>query len=467
MRRLNRYQIARSWLEWRVRGGLLLLLLVVRSRQALAVDCTTAPRIGEVIIYKDGNRRGSCSRLNASTGRYWVDQSFGLPNDSISSIWVGQKTRVDLYRDGWISGPAAHYEGSPWTSDWWYNVLNNDDASSIVVSLTDGVLTPFWFVGNYPNNTDNPAWAEDAQGVAHSADSWYFTQRTNVWRYPLGADLGKTQGTSGRMGFDTLWLMNDFAWIPAAGYDHFGDPDFRNGYLFVPVEHSAPGSLPIVLILDATLKPVAWDYLGNAKPDADGKYNAAWVSVSSTGLLYTSGGRLDQSHGIQTYQVDFSAIPYNGYVTTFMKEQILYHYQPAVPDGPPASMYIGSATGPLLPASVAQIQGGDLVDWDENLIYISNGCCQDTSGAQPYAVRAYDLRTGIQQVESSNGYGPFNFAFESLVFWTTQEPEGIDFYDIPANTSPGIPASQLHVILYNNVPTTSFTHDVWLKHYSW
>ena len=433
---------------------------VAAARPAQAVDCQSPPGVGEVIVYTDAYQGGSCSRLNASVGRYWTDQAIQLPDNWISSVWVGQQTRVDLYRDAWLSGPVSHFEGSPWGSDWVYGTIpNNDDASSIVVSLTDGVLTPFWFVGDYPGNTSAPAWSADAQGIAHSDDSWFLTQKTAIYRFPLGADIGDGGAFDRRLDFAALAnIFPSFDWSPTTGFNHFGDPDFRNGFLFVPVEHSQPGNQPLLLILDDGLNPVAWEILNHATADASGKFNAAWVSVNSAGVLYTSGGRLDGSNGLQIYQVNFDAIPPNGHILDFLNQQILYHYAASVPDGPPGSPYVGSPTGPVVPASLAQIQGGDLADWDENLLYISNGCCNDDTGNQDWGLRAYDLRTGMQQVESSNGYGPFNFEFSRTYH---QEPEGVDFFDMQAGVSPHIPTSQVHVILYSNASS-----DIWLKHYT-
>src|SRR5262249_37591468 len=147
---------------------------------------------------------------------------FELPNDSISSVKVGQSVRAVLFQDDNCTGEQSLYEPGS------YAVMGrneNDQVSSILVTYNRGSRAAFRYLGNNRSQLWKE-WAFDAQGLAHDNTSWYVTQKDAINKYDIGADLS----TSPKKRIFIPWQLSQ------RGCDHFGDPDFANSYLLVPVE---------------------------------------------------------------------------------------------------------------------------------------------------------------------------------------------------------------------------------------
>ena len=83
------------------------------------------------------------------------------------------------------------------------------------------------YLGNLPDERQDD-WTSECQGVTHDGNHWFITQKGAVWRVPIGKDLKDHL----QNGVDGVKRRT----IPLAGYDHFGDPDYYRGTLYIPLE---------------------------------------------------------------------------------------------------------------------------------------------------------------------------------------------------------------------------------------
>jgi hypothetical protein len=96
--------------------------------------------------------------------------------------------------------------------------------------------------------------------VAHDADNWYVASQYGLWKLPVDHPLDD---------HDAGWMRN--VPIPpelwSRGYNHFGDPEFSGGALYVPLEGSG---VPRVLVYDPSLNLMADAVKRAPTPNAKG-----------------------------------------------------------------------------------------------------------------------------------------------------------------------------------------------------
>jgi len=95
-------------------------------------SCKSAvPADNEVFLYSDANFGGTCTRLEKVGSNFSSTDTLGIPNDSISSIKVGNGVRALVCRDIDYKGDRqSHLQN--W-SDLSNTVVGNDQISSIKV----------------------------------------------------------------------------------------------------------------------------------------------------------------------------------------------------------------------------------------------------------------------------------------------------------------------------------------------
>jgi hypothetical protein len=461
---------------------LAVISIVGMTRPTETAAACRAPSALEVVVYEDANLKGACQILGV--GAYPNTSSFGGRNDKISSLSVGSSVRVAFYKDGNYSGPEADFEGG-----YWYNVGNevNDQTSSVIVQANNGHAAAIWYEGNWPNDREN-FWASDVQGIAHDSWGWYLTHNSvldaNVWAkndpyypgdfcihtYPFffckkipevfGVPFGIDLATDDYAGCCKRALLPRD--LVRQGYNHFGDLDHLDGYLFIPVE--GDGLPPLLAIYRASdLSFVTWDIFDNASPDGGGTRHAAWLMIDpNLEILYTSNEDISNSRGgIQAYRIDMNNLRSmdmafrsgGGYACIRGHSCKILQYLPDKIQ----QLYDRDGKTPI---DLKYLQGG-VLSADGNLIYLSNGCCEDLRNKSEYwGVHVFDRHSGILQATSGNDYGPFNYQFDAG-FPNYQEPEGLDYLDTTGLGIPHVPNSQLHVLLYSNR-----SDAMWLKHYS-
>jgi hypothetical protein len=138
---------------------------------------------------------------------------------------------------------------------------------------------PIWFANsNYPSDSDLN-WTDGLQGVTHSDHHWYISQTQRLWKIDvkiaLDQDFSATNSES--VGFPSE-LSQD--------YDHMGDIDYYDGFVFAPFEKGGGSTATALIgIFDASnLHFIGWDYVA---PEQG--IGAPWVAVNpADGLLYSS-----------------------------------------------------------------------------------------------------------------------------------------------------------------------------------
>jgi hypothetical protein len=297
------------------------------------------------------------------------------------------------------------------------------------------------YLGNDPHGTDLPDWSENAQGLANDGHHWFFTQRTRLFKYD--ANWVPIDGFDGGRLADTGFPPE----LAAIGIDHFGDPDYHAGYVFVPFE--GPSHTVIAAFRAFDLAFVDW-------VDVHARQTrAGWVAIDPVEeVLYTSHDRIVAGTPLLRYAIEIDKID-NGVIGDFLT--------------PTAQRALLAADGSPLSGIFIYLQGGVFTPWGD--LYLSVGKAgdspEDTRGGLHLFRRTADGQ-GFQLVESSvnvSGHvGDPVFAYEYHPGSTGlgEEPEGIDWWN--RDNAPGSPYnSQLHAILLDNQVGDD---QIWLKHYN-
>lgn len=104
----------------------------------------------------------------------------------------------------------------------------------------------------------NTGWSEEFQGLSHDANYWYFSNKTAVMKFNRQTQKLTQAGIPGE-------LANQ-------GYDHYGDCDFYNGHLYVPLEGLAHNLDPLIVVFNSHLQRVRQ---GPLRP----QLHAPWCAV--------------------------------------------------------------------------------------------------------------------------------------------------------------------------------------------
>jgi hypothetical protein len=412
------------------------------GRAATAADvaaCHDPPDADEITVWQHSHFSGNCRTLGI--GRY-PNSSYLSPvgNDAISSLKVGSDVRAHLYEHAQFEGHVALYEaGSAHdvaeSGDLGLGPNVNDETTSIVVQANSGLRVPYIFIGDFPSDVEN-SFSEEIQGMCHDESSWFITRNhpPTLLKIPLSSDLRRARAVAA-------------APIPQSlreiGYNHMGDPDCKNGFVFVPLEatgHFAT-TQAAVAVFDSQVQFVNWGVLY-----VNDDNHAGWVAIDPAGSgsdLWTS--RTDMSRGdnrgrFYRYTIDWSQV---------------------VPGG--GSIFLDGA-GKVgryrnrfgAPLAIKGMQGGAF-DIRGDILFVTNS---DRESPDGHGVWALDKRTGELLGETSNGYGQFRYTTHGPD--EEEEEEGLDYFPTNESITPGI-AGQLHAILLNN---DVFTADnFWMKHY--
>ncbi len=334
------------------------------------------------------------------------------------------------------------------------------------------------YLGNNPKEKE-PGWNEEAQGVAHDDTHWYFSQNNvtsfvtfpvlrvrkgRLWRIPATRDLAADVSCDSA-GVSCLRLEDTE--LGDRGYNHFGDIDWHDGFLFVGLDGPDLPPLVVVFAGDDTLELIDYVELGAQR-------GAPWVAVDPSGFLYSSTKEPDSNfHRVfLKYAVDWERLK-NWRSLRDAHEPILQIDLSGIVD-------LRDELGD--PLSLEHMQGAAFSD-DGRILYLANGFSDGSptfwglhvfeatgvgSGA-PCGAAAGDC-IARRIARSTNGSGAFNFEFHPN--WSRyEEPEGITYWDLDAPgapvtggvTSSGLPVGgQLHAVLLDNDLDAD---DVYLKHY--
>ncbi len=299
-----------------------------------------------------------------------------------------------------------------------------------------------FYLGNNPDGTDWPDWSENAQGIANDGQHWFFTSKSGGlfkydanWRPVDGDDDGKL----GNVGFPPE--------LDSMGINHFGDPDYYAGYVFVPLEGDKKSIIAAFRASDLAF--VDWVDVFPFQP------KAGWVAIDPVErVLYTSDDHIVAGVPLLRYAVDVSKIE-NGSRGDFLT--------------PTTPVAVLEADGSPISGEFVYMQGGVFTPWGD--LYLSVGKADDSSDNTRgglHLFRRTSDGSAFQLVESSvnvsDHVGEPVFAYEYHPgSWIDpeEEPEGIDWWNrdnVPGSRYSG----QLHAILLDN----DWGDDqIWLKHY--
>ncbi|HKI87980.1 MAG TPA: hypothetical protein VKA38_03065 [Draconibacterium sp.] len=269
----------------------------------------------------------------------------------------------------------------------------------------------FTYINNYPKDREN-GWSNELQGVSNDGINWYFSQKEVLWKFPVAHDLNsKITKSDPSKGILKVKLNMQ-------GYNHFGDLDYHDGKLFVPVEG---GPVARIAIFDANdLSLICFSNI-NVR-------NAPWCAVNpNDGFIYTSV---------------FSEVNF----------LIAYHYE-IMNDGnliltPMRQLFLYDESGNLM--NLDRIQGGAFSK-QNNLLYLVCDAHNSSNG-----IYVIDTVSGKKTDKIHVDYDPTSFGF------TAEELEGITIWDLDNSTAPNV-SGQLHLVMIDNVGTGD--DDLYFKHY--
>ncbi|MFO0724088.1 MAG: hypothetical protein U1E65_09915 [Myxococcota bacterium] len=265
---------------------------------------------------------------------------------------------------------------------------------------------------DYPSNS-SPDWAYIVQGVAHDANNWFITAQYGIYKMPVDHPLDDHDG-----GWRISATIPSALW--AAGYNHFGDPEEANGFVYVPLEGSRA---PLILAYDSNLNLIA-----SAELTVHGETNEApWVAVNpKNGLIYTSNFQIRPDNPIRVYRPRI--LPGFG-VTLFFLDYV-------------GTYVIRDEAG--TPMSLGDVQGGAF-----------------TSNGHLYLVS--DVAGSVQSFDAS-GRRRSVLAVDYTGHESRQELEGLTFWDLDSGRAPNI-RGQLHLMMAKRDLDASRFNSVYFKHY--
>jgi len=101
------------------------------SEKTSGGGCSANPADTEIFVYADADFEGTCVKISKIGSQYPNMDKFGIPNDSISSIKVGSKVRVEVCEHNDYEGICQSLSENENNLE--YLEIGNDSISSIKV----------------------------------------------------------------------------------------------------------------------------------------------------------------------------------------------------------------------------------------------------------------------------------------------------------------------------------------------
>lgn len=328
--------------------------------------------------------------------KYWFNTSLNTSN--IRSYWAGIEPGSILQKPNGICATTC----SSWNA---YDRVNDVTCGSLGRWLELTVWGKACWLGEsaYSFTWESPSnvsygWTEAQQGLAHSSTHVFLTQT-----------LSNIDGWVSKQGLSESLAIELPRYKPRDGW-HYGDPDYHNGWLWVPFE-GPPGRRLTAFSDD--LMSVVFDV---ALPD---HASAAWVAWNpADGTVYMSP--LYDSNALRQYAV----------LTNPVQAVVLLRTIPLINiDGSPKT--------------IVGVQGG---------AFSNNGHLYLSSNNEPSPLEA-----GFYGVDVESGTVVFHKYFENHPGWGGDEIEGID-----VNPSWPMYAGHIHISMIDVGPDD----DIYLKHFS-
>ena len=275
------------------------------------------------------------------------------------------------------------------------------------------------YLGNYPNGKET-LWSNKCQGVTHDTTHWYITQTLQIWKIPVSTDLEFSKKAPGTQ---VLLLPPE---LQKVSYDHFGDLDYWEGYLFIALENKGKKKPPSVVLWDAH----NFKFCSVAQLPSPNKIDIPWCAINPMeGTLFTSDFRCRG----ELFEYDFSISKEKKLELKFLRTVTLKDQE-------------GN------PFKIKRVQGG-VFSKKNNLLYISSDG-NKKGGIYVFETAAYTLVEFIRV--------PYEPDFPRV-----QEMEGITIWDLDKTEINGEIISnkikgQLHLLLLDN---DLCNDDIYFKHF--
>lgn len=280
---------------------------------------------------------------------------------------------------------------------------------------------------DYPRNKGS-GWTDKLQGVTHDDQHWYFTQQDRLWKIPVTHDLHADLGDFASVG------------IPIPGYIHFGDIDFFNGHIYVPLE--GDGQPATVVVFNQSLQ-----YKKSALLSAQGG-SGPWCAINPVnGLLYSS--TFNDTPDRILFQV-YERIESTNDAGELVDFKLNHLGAMELFDETGDSFHLGGLQG------AAFSRRGHL--------YLVVDTVMNSANEDGHrGIMGFDMLTGRRTVHRLVDYRPWKFFPRPIGWVKIQELEGITIWeDVDATGAPGI-IGQLHLVMLDK--DWENDDDLYFKHY--
>lgn len=103
------------------------------------------------------------------------------------------------------------------------------------------IFSEIKYLGNNPSKADY-GYFHYVQGIANDGKNWYLSTNKNIRKW------GSSHGIPSGLPKSAIEQG-----IVIEGYDHYGDIDFHNDLLYVPLEKKNKSKDPMLIVMDADL----------------------------------------------------------------------------------------------------------------------------------------------------------------------------------------------------------------------
>jgi hypothetical protein len=334
---------------------------------------------------------------------------------------------------------VEYWNGSSWARDWsvtfnpriWWRYVDEtvvnrrggceglNPSPHVHYSHRIRWATPsFAAASDYPFNRSFEA-GNGLQGVTHDSSNWYFTAAkkvfsvtSRIWKRAFTADLR----------YSPSLVANPWE----GTYNHFGDPVYVGGRVYVPLEPSGGNGSDngAIGVFDSNLNAIGYAVIPSASPQVSGSGGpASWVAYNpKDGYFYSSRYHTNKLH---RYSI--------GVYSSAPRVRITYKDSIQIRDGNGNAM-----------SDFGYVQGGKF-----------------SASGKLYMTR-WLANGGIFVVDPNNGRYQ-KFIHVNYDKSDDEELEGLDLIDLSDGRAPGI-SSHVHVVM---IQVEGLSNDDWyFKHFT-
>ncbi|MBW2703639.1 MAG: hypothetical protein JRF33_22715 [Deltaproteobacteria bacterium] len=322
----------------------------------------------------------------------------------------------------------------------------------------------YTFRGDYPKNWQG-GYTNEIQGVAHDASNWFFSKNDppRLLKVPVQHDL-KSHFYNEDPDAGIFVINLSETPLSDEGYNHFGDIDYHDGHVLVPVYKQGDESVPTVVAVFASPQGRDFEYIGSA--ELTEQRSAGWLAVNPVdGYLYSSDSELSTSAPLRRYSIEIDS----------ENNQVFTEYV--------GSTLIQSGETVFLPGGYSQVNGQTIfVEWLDHMqggafskrghLYLVNGyyrAFERSEGGIWVFSLDEDVATVVAHSNQEYEEGTFKFKFAPGSV-SGQEPEGLTIWDIEGIEAPGgdggVLVGQIHVMMIDNYHPGYEDDQLYFKHYT-